>query len=307
MRLLLIFLLYPMAVLAQTPDNLSWSPPGATWVYSEFSATTNRNLQIRYLNDTTMDGKTAKKMEVRRIEFLDVNLTVRTESLLGYGYFYQSNDSIFLWEDDAFRFIYDFSPAINDEWVVGTKKITCPTTYPEDDTITVDSIKQVIHGTRIFDYIYNNSSERKYVLGPVIRNIGPLTGPYPFVNRNICSQSSGLFQGLICYRDDMRREVPMPNSSGSFCHSVITSVAAPVESISKTATVYPNPVRNVVMLSYTSGEKVEYILYDAGGRMLARGFYTNEGIRVSHLKAGMYFLQTSGRTRRTEITKFIKL
>lgn len=304
---LIMITLSPLAVLAQVPDNVGWSPAGATWVYSEFSATTNRNMQIRYLKDTSINGRNAKKMEVKRVEFLDVNLTVRTESLLGYDFFLQSNDSIFLWENNAFKFIFDFSPLVNDKWVVGTEKILCPTIYPATDTITVDSIVQVVRGNRIFDYIYNNSSVRKYVLGPVIKNIGPVTGPYPFVNRNLCTQSSGMFQGLICYRDDTRGEVSMPNVSTNFCHSVITSLPPPPPVKDQSVTVYPNPVRNKLMLLNTGGEKIAFVLYDATGHMVAKGQYANGGINVASLKSGIYFLQMLTKDGDLQTAKFIKI
>ncbi|HEU4472706.1 MAG TPA: T9SS type A sorting domain-containing protein [Flavisolibacter sp.] len=298
-----------MTCLAQSPDNAPWSPAGAVWVYSDFSATTNRNLVISYIKDTTIGGRKAKKMENKRVEFLDTKLSVKTETVLGYDYYLNSNDSLFLWEDNAFRFIYDFTPAVADQWTIGTKKITCPNDFPLSGTMRVDSIKQVSFGSSLYSVIYNNGQDQNYVLGPIIKNIGPLTGPYPFVNRNKCSVSGGLFQGLVCYSDGTRGLVDLPNSMPALCRSATASIGnnAPLEA-DKDRTIYPNPVESILQIKgrLAAAASFNYIIFDASGRAVASGIYTGAGISVGSLRPGFYVLQVQGRYSKKEVFKFLK-
>ena len=311
MKLKYFFVLYlfPLLSIAQPADNIQWAPPGATWVYSVFSATTNRNLQLTYIKDTTIAGKIVKQFEAKIVEFQGPNLEIRTTQLLGFEYFYNSNDSIFFLDNNEFKFAYDFSPQVNDKWIVGSTKISCPTSgFPNQDTITVDSIKQVPLGNKTYSFIFNNSYSRNYVLGTVIKNIGSTDGPYPYVNRNKCALSSGFFQGLICYRDNIRGEVPMANSSTAWCNSIITRInIVPSLTENSLLVAYPNPVINIFKIKQKISPDSKYLIYNSAGQIVSEGKYESNGINVKELMKGIYFIKLFHKNTESSLLKFLKL
>ena len=304
-----LFTFIPILSTAQTPDNVQWCPPGATWVYSEFSATTNRNLQLTYLKDTIIAGKTVKQLEAKKIELSGPNLVIRTTQILGYEYYYNSNDSVFFLDNNEFRFAFDFTPQVNDKWVVGSTKVTCPTSgFPAQDTVTVDSIMSYALGNKSYSFILNNSFTRNYVLGSIIKNIGSQNGPYPYVNRNKCPFSDGFFQGLICYKDNIRGEVPMPGSSISWCNSIITPIKEPpAQTHNSLLIAYPNPVINIIRFKQKINPNSNFLIYNYSGQIVLDGKYDPNGIIVKQLTKGIYFIKVFHKNTEASLLKFLKL
>src|SRR3954464_10893464 len=110
---------------AQTPDTAPWCPPGATWVYDMFSQSDNRFLQLSYVKDTVIQGKTAKQLQALNIKYYGPQNQVRIVDSLGKEYYYNSNDSVFVYDAGQFKFIYSFNPVPGDKWVVENSRATC--------------------------------------------------------------------------------------------------------------------------------------------------------------------------------------
>jgi hypothetical protein len=66
--------------------------------------------------------------------------------------------------------------------------------------------------------------------------------------------------------------------------------------------IYPNPVELELRVVSGSNDPVSYIITDLAGRRIEEGLVT-EGIKVSHLKPGAYFISIS---TQAVIKKFIK-
>ncbi len=305
--LLLFILQLSKCAMAQTPDTAPWCPPGASWVYRLFSIGDSRYHQYTYVKDTMIVGKIAKQLKVKLIVFLGPNNESRNVSDVGFEYLYNSNDSIYFLDSGSFRFIYDFTPQTGDKWIIGSTKIFCPIPgYPAQDTITVDSIRQRTIGTRVYDYIYNNSFYRKYNLGVVIKNIASTEALFPFVNRNSCNSSNGFYQGLTCYSDDIRGFVPVNNAFSISCNNIITSLPN-VTVYRQLLVLYPNPVLHTLYIKTENYNKVFYMVFDGSGKNILSGKLTNNGIDVSKLQSGIYFISVNSASMKISTSKFIKL
>jgi hypothetical protein len=207
----------------------------------------------------------------------------------GWEYYYQSNDSVYFLDGASFVFIYDFSPQVGDQWLTGSSRVSCPVlSYPGKDAITVTAISPQVFGTRIYDLISNDGASRYYTMGPVIRNIGSMEAPYPYVNRMKCQNSSRLFMGLICYSDGIRGYVPMPNSTAAWCHTIITSLDPPLHQ-EKGLLLFPNPVGHFLYVQLEGNGPVHYTLHNVQGQPVASG-YLVKGIDPSSRSNEMYYL-----------------
>ena len=83
---------------------------------------------------------------------------------------------------------------------------------------------------------------------------------------------------------------------------LVQAAVSTIENAVSGVSVYPNPV-NDVMTVKTNKNHVgsSYFMYDLTGRQVLSGKFVNEttGIDISHLKAGVYFLQTGTEAKQT--------
>jgi hypothetical protein len=289
---------------AQTPDTSPWCPPGATWVYSFFSPTSNVYFRYRYIKDTTILSRTVKLIETTRVEFYGPAGSGGGYQSKPNEYYYNSNDSVFIFDNNQFKFAYSFSPQVGDKWITGTGKVFCPQTNPDSDTITVTSISTITFGTRIFNYVYTDAAARLYEINAIIKNIGPYGEPYPYIARNKCPFSAGFFQGLVCYSDDVRGIVSIPNQGSFTCHNIITALPLIIQDIS--FKIYPNPVHDMINLKTLNNGKASFIIFDITGKQMMSGKLEGDRVNVSSLNQGFYFLQLTINGKKN-VSKFIKL
>jgi len=90
-----------------------WADSGATWHYGFFGIISQGYISIEYIEDTTVLGIEAQKLEVYKsgIDFMSGQYF---ESILGYEYTYSDSDRVYHMVGDEFKILYDFSAEIGD-------------------------------------------------------------------------------------------------------------------------------------------------------------------------------------------------
>lgn len=277
-------------------------------MYRMFSPTSNKFLQYSFVKDTVIAGKIAKKLEVKKIEFQGPQNEIRYTEIAGSEYFYNSNDSIYFFDVDSFRFVYSFDPETGDQWITGSTRYFCSGSAPApEDTFTVSAINSVVFGNRSYDLIENSSTD--FLLGNIIRNIGPIVSPYPVIKTSLCFPPGtpvdmGSFESLVCYSDNVRGVVPVMNNTSFSCHGIITSIrqSNEIDQLS----IFPNPSYDVINIIGGSGYTTGYSICDAWGRVLLKGRLANDQLDISALPDGFYFLTLQDR-KNNLVLKFLKL
>jgi hypothetical protein len=304
-NIFLFFSFWSYVSFAQTPDTAPWCPPGATWVYRFFSPTSNLYFIFSYKRDTVISGKTVKLIETVKAEFYGPAGTTGGHQPLANEYYYNSNDSVFIFDNNQFKFIYNFNPQVGDKWITGTGKVHCPiANIPDSDTITVTSLSTITFGTKTFNYILTNAGSRLYEMNAIIKNIGSYGEPFPYINRSVCPSSGGFFEGLVCYSDYVRGIVSIPNNELFTCHNIITDIPVIIQDFS--FSVYPNPVRSLINLKNLNNGKVEFIVFDVTGKKIMSGRLQGNQVDASSLVRGFYFLHLTINEKKF-VSKFIKL
>jgi hypothetical protein len=303
-----LFFSFTSVLHAQTPDNVSWCPPGSSWTYQVYSFSNASFFQYSYLKDTVILGKNAKKLGTTKIAFVGPSNS-RVVQAGANEYYYNSNDSLFWLDSGTFRFIYDFNAVPGHKWVESNSRFTCTTPgFPSNDTITVTSIRKDTIANKIYDVMLASSPGQYFQVGPVLKNIGSLVSPFPVMNEQKCCMMQnpggacdlGSFIRLVCYSDNIRGIVPLSNPTGFSCFT-ITSV---FEISKKQFLIYPNPVHDFIV---TQGTRSNwgYTITDIQGKIIAQGIAGGDKLNVSYLPRGIYIFKIlSGKNLR--VSKFVK-
>lgn len=295
-KLILIYLaLFPIGSQAQIIDNNPWCPDGARWVYFQTTSSCVWYRIYSYSHDTVIESKNCKVIKANYVEFCPNqsgawNRANYNSDMLHY--LHQSNDSIFVWHDNEFKFIYQFNPQINQEFIVNNyTNNNCNPTFP-DDTLLVSSVEDYVHNNLIYKRYYIQSHER-WQIGRLINKIGGDEGLLPSAGETNDPCRFEITYDLHCYSDNLRGSVYYSNSAenGQFnCHYVVTSVEENFSS--QPVTTYPNPVKDELFIDNLTNKKCRYIILDINGRIIEE--FSNEisdKIDVRNLNTGIYFLR----------------
>ena len=332
LSLLLLTLFLAQAGLGQSLDTLPWSPSGAYWVYEYQVLSPNEEhfFILAYEEDTIMEGRTVKKMATRERNFFSYVTSDRQhifreryDSLLGYEYMYQEEDTIFRYNAarGTFDYLYVFARSVGVRWEVQPEPSrACDSSLMLADTVEVVNLGRYQTGDFIFETIgVEEGPLWGFGLGGrLIRNIGVSDGPFPQISRTNCNypQETVCYNPvppmyLVCYQDDVRGLAL--GSRYSICSSLLSSVGR-TEGIgaSNDYKVYPNPVADVLYLGLVDGavgglELGAYRISDIMGRtvLLAREAFPSSGLDLGFLVGGVYFLELYVDSRWV-VLKFIK-
>ncbi len=277
-------------------NDLEWAPIGATWTYfSPFFRGGGSLLTLTSLKDTLIERKICRYISTP-------NQSV--EIIL-----YEQNDTVFTYQDNQFRILYDFTAQPGD-----TVEVYAPGEGCENDSypIRIDSIDNIQWGDAMYRVQWiSNIFERGCNVsfgGPfVVEKVGSLV--YLLPQSIIADPPPSL--GLLQYSDSSLQICNDPNLLGcippeSFtnlcmfrdnCDSILIIVSNNnnIEGFSEIE-IFPTPAQDHIILQSTAGKFLfgKVAMYDLTGKIVT--FIKPNKVReaiidVSHLKNGIYFLQ----------------
>jgi hypothetical protein len=299
-------------------DTMPWCPPGATWLYKSCSPSSSIYFQFIYIKDTLFSNKTVKKLNVEGIQIFfgpNRNEFVRYNGLVGTEFLYNENDSIY-WYDkisNDFKFIYSFSPKLNDEFIIGNSRVKCFTDpkFPKSDSIKVTKLYKDTFDNVIFD-LFDTDNKSKFSLGTIVKNIGSSSAPFPQINPEFCNDYEpeyGIcYENLICYSDSLRGTLIFWANGNEQCHfakTVIKSIEKKERHMK--SILYPNPANNFIKVENTENIKYQsFCIYNFLGKEVMIQKNYNEIIDISNLNNGLYFIKLYYSNGITETIKFLK-
>jgi hypothetical protein len=318
--LILVALLLVLNANAQQPDNNPWCPSGAQWVYEGTSMSSGLFYVFEYEKDTTFNNKTVKKINKKIVSywFSGPNGEMsRNEFSNGFDLMYNSNDSVYLYVNNAFKLLYYFSPSVGDSIPVDTAWAKCSVpSYPVKQNLVVDSIYPAVYDGVTFTIIrYKYDTLQYYYHGPIIKNIGSYNDVLPLPTYECGNQGGQVINDytssskLICYSDNIRGEINFHSAPTNInCHMIKTGIHSINESIDKLFVLYPNPVSENLNVEHILGKTFSYKVLNINGKTVLTGSSLNnfQKINVRELPAGIYVLLLQ--TGKTSIYtyKFVK-
>jgi len=281
-------------------NELEWAPIGATWTYfSPFFRGGGSLLTLTSLKDTLIDGRICRYLanENRKIEII----------------LYEQNDTVYTYQNNQFRILYDFTAQPGD-----TVEVYAPGEGCENDSylIRIDSIDNIQWGdamyrvqwiSDIFERGCNVSLGGPFVSYQIVEKIGSLVY---FIPQSIIADpppSSGLLQYSdsslqICYDPNLLGCIPPetfhnPCTFRDNCDSVLIIVSNNHNIVGLTEIeIFPSPAQDHIILQSTAEKFLfgKVVMYDLTGKIVTR--ITHDKAReaiidVSHLENGIYFLQ----------------
>lgn len=134
-----LFVLSIASLSAQT-----WVENNATWHYDYWNLSEGGFYKVTHVGDTLITGKACKKFDIEKHQFYiytgnpQANDTIiyTGDYQMGTKFTYQSNDSVFHWDQNEFQLLFDFGAQIGDSWIVSTQ----PGSFGCSDTSIVEVI-----------------------------------------------------------------------------------------------------------------------------------------------------------------------
>lgn len=303
-------------------DTTAWCPLGATWVYSlTCQACSGAYVEFSYKGDTVILNTPTKILSVRQIvveiDPLLPNKPYRLITRLPNEYVFSANDSVFLFSDTVFKFVYKFQLQIGDSFVVSNERSLCiqDTNYPRHDTVRVlgvgyDTIGSTILKRYIVSSYYLNTGNPFNNTGFLYENIGFSSALFPEVNFYKClrpySQYGGIgVSGFVCYSDNIRGTLVFNKQEPSLCHFIKTSILDEV-ALNKGYYIYPNPTKSdFSVVTPEDGQSKAVVIYNLLGERIMIASSQNK-IDVGQLASGVYILHIFNENKIDFITKLIK-
>jgi len=311
---LCLFLSFSNLSKAQVPDTAPWCPDGATWVYTQIGVG-YANI-YEYVGDTLIEGFFTKKIRDRQIQVylpspVNSNL-IRVPRGTNYLFFRESNDSIFIFSDEQFKFIYNFSALIGDQFILNNfvDYRTCAADSPNfvDDTLTLTETNS---NYTVGDLIFRKSSfssSGRWGFSSLLNKIGPFENLFPVPTTSDCYSQLG-YNGLQCYSDNLRGTIYFNDTTNQIvsCEYLISTTLGLEDNLSlkPNPIVYPNPGVDLINIDIDI-PFADLDIIDLNGRLvLSINNSSLKGIDISSLRSGSYVIKVSANSNVYPI-KFIK-
>ena len=298
-------------------DNEPWCPPGATWVYRSFSQSSALYYKFQYEKDTILFSTTVKLLSVYEIHYIGFGENVtRLYNKVGQEYLYESNDSIF-WYDQVnndFSFMYKFNAQIGDFFIIENSRASCQqdASYPLSDTVFVISSYPDTSSNRIFN-CNQTSYDRKFGVGAIISNIGSYNNPFPEINRMECNSSMAeygeFYVWLICYSDSIRGNIQFEPDPYDNCNPLSTNIKDILNDNRSNYILFPNPSNDCIRIMNSKKlpiKKIEIYSSDGSFIFVGNNINQNSAIDISKYCNGLYFIKITDNENFISVLKFLK-
>jgi len=307
-----ILLIFIITSFAQSQTTINWNAPDATWVYSMISMSSVEYYKLEQVGDTIIDNQDVKKIDVWNISFYNTSPVLgRVDNYLYSEYMYESNDSIFRYQDEAFVLVYNFGAQVGESWIItGNDDHICHQIINTGtDTITVEenAIKQ--YGNYNLETM-TISDGGNWTLGDeVIKGIGSLKTPFPQGAHcgGVIDGGVGYYQWLSCYHNS---EIGFINNlaggGGDFCFDLITNNDDVISTNERV--LFPNPTSSTIYFSNKyEGKNFKLKIFDVYGKLHLTTHNIPSNIDIKHLPNGIYFINIFNENRLIFTEQIIKM
>ncbi len=291
-------------------DFNNWFPDNAEWTYDYNSADAKGYVLIKKVSDTIIYNESGQPINCKVLEktrhTYNYLQNVYNDEDLGHEYVYADEDKVYIYKNEQFYTLYDFSAEIGDTWVIpAMEDYNDETMFSCDEGIVKVIGKGVVIDHPIFQglryiVLQTEANDTWQLWGTIMELIGS-TRWYMFPEQGCVSDVS---EGgpLRCYMGDgMMLDTGI---SWSCYHIVFGTEDIEKERIS----IYPNPTFDKFTFNGASSKVYNITVKNVNGQMVKniRQVMNGNVINVSNLPTGLYLLMISNEKEKY-YTKFIKL
>lgn len=281
-----IFIFSALVLRGQSP---TFAPIGTKWGYS-YSGPFGLGAYFKEtVGDTTIMGRVCRKLNTTQLDYHCTG-SCTTFTYNSLAFIYQSQDSIFLFSNGRFNFLYHFHAQVGD-------------TLKGKLNIQSDTSKFVCR--RVSDTIFGGTTLKKWVFNEVCRQfvntaefillekVGALNQPLGFESN--CGFDGSYY--TLCSFKSATTNFQSPNC--------ITSTAE--NTLSDAVQISPNPAHTYLSVA-SNHPFVTTKIVDITGKILKIRLYTEgSSLNISDLPTGVFLLQLMDDKGRTAVKRFVKL
>jgi len=283
----------PNSLLAQT--TVDWDAPGATWVYQKTSMSSGHYQVLRIDGDTIIDDQSVKKIRITEFHDIGYDTTfILPEQYLTTKYMYESNDSIFIYQNEKFVLLYNFAASVGDSWQIeADTSYFCvdgtPMSYT--DEVLVDKKNIEIYSGIPLETLHVSDGQIWTLGDKIIPGIGSLTTPFTQSSPWSCTTSIqdaavGHYQLLACYYNN-----EVGYLINNQCMITLTPTDKPYEFSINAPLSFPNPTEGIIFFAEVlHKQKLDVYVYDINGKLCFESKSIGNSVNIRHLTNGVYFL-----------------
>lgn len=298
----IIFLLSITSLGAQV-----WCPPGATWQFDFFQFSAEGYVEVKYVGDSVVGGKTCKVL--RKTEYYYDWVPQKYGSwIIGREYTYLDSNIVYIWRLGKFWKLYDFGALVGESWIIpgpyGGSQF-CDST----GSVGVDSISTITIDTFNLNYLRispNDTNMQGVRLGgTLVERIGCITG-YMFPERYCIPHDGEEAGNFRCYTDSLFGLYQVSSNPCDFIIGIDQSILK-----QSAVQLYPNPTSDFITIEIDAPliGSYELKLYSLLGQevMNIKLEQLKIKIDISVLDQGIYFLKIENEQNIISKRKIIKL
>ena len=289
-----------------------WTGNNPVWHYNYWNVGEEGFIKIEQTGDSLIQGKTCQELTATKHMFFSTGPSGTIgHSVFPYGvnYVYESNDTVYYWQEESFRVLYDFSPMFGATWLVGiTDPVESGSQCNDSSYTSVNLISTVNLGTETAALIELSAltGSELQLYGKANAHFGAMEN-YLFPSWRSCDPNQVSEYDMIsfkCFQDDDL----VYNPSGTDCEYLLTHLGVN-EQQQLELSIYPNPVSEVLAVKVAAGT-YHYRIVSVTGEVAAENTMTSSGgeaaINTDALKKGVYFLELSTSSAIQGRVRFVK-
>ena len=309
-----MLLLAVVCVLNGHAQNGTFAPVGAQWYYETQSMFTSGYIMMEAEKDTVVDGFACVKLRVET-HFHNLEFGVLQEGVLPPVYLSQLEDSVMVYQGNAFHKLFDFGAEIGDTWTVAGREGLCE--EDEGTVRVVDKGVEDVNGVPLKYVTIKDETDSYWGFGftmygspspavKVLERIGPIGSYLLPEQRCLFDYAEG--GTLRCYIDDELGELHLSSLHPERNCDYISETYQSADEISFDAalSVFPSPTDGRFTVWGKDLSRAE--VFNALGQHVASASGQGERlvIRLDGQPAGIYFIEVTDTQGRRCVKKVVK-
>lgn len=293
------FLLFLSLIAVFVASAQQWCPPGAVWTYHYDGWGANYRTEYRYLNDTVIEGRSARKALVTMEGIGSWGSPISTT---GYEYTAAEDGVVWSWNttigEAHWDTLYWFGAQVGERWWPIDHPQNCPPHGMIQVVAVGDSIIQGISLATLTVVIIDENSGPISDPWTIIERIG-MTPRNPFIDD--CNLIIDYyFPHFVCYSDD---EIKVPAGGDCFLTLGVSDLSASSVALG----LHPNPGTTFQLTGLGKGPALLRLL-DIQGRSVLEGDLATEQISVDTdgLRPGAYLVEVRTADGRYGMLRWLK-
>lgn len=269
-----------------------WAPSGANWKYSYFNLNVSGYVDVNYIGDTIISGRSAKKFD-NTLHGFDQNAMQGFVTPRSDFYLSDSAGVVYAWNTAEWDTLYNFNAGNGDSWQMSSYQTWSACDFTSSVEV-IDTGHVMVNGfnlkyLHVNLHYYMNGQSFNSIQDTILERIG-LRSTYMFPLDDCDGQIDAHIGGMFrCYQDD-NFSLYKPVFTQD-CDFVTGNVGAGELNENMEISVWPNPTAEDLNVSIQGNAVINYRIVDMKGRKMVEGLLSsNKLIDVRLLDEGIYFL-----------------